>query len=50
MQNHNGFESLSAGRLIAALGGDKELLLEIIELFLRDAPAMLHAVRLEALV
>lgn len=48
MQNHHGFESLSASRLIAALGGDRELLLEIIELYLRDSPAMLHAVRLEA--
>jgi HPt (histidine-containing phosphotransfer) domain-containing protein len=48
MQNNDGFENLSASRLIAALGGDRELLLEIIELFLRDSPAMLHAVRLEA--
>jgi two-component system sensor histidine kinase/response regulator len=48
MQSNDSFESLSASRLVAALGGDRELLLEIIELFLRDAPAMLHAVRLEA--
>ncbi|HET6338652.1 MAG TPA: Hpt domain-containing protein [Polyangiales bacterium] len=48
MQNNDGFERLNASRLIAALGGDRELLLEIIELYLRDAPAMLHALRLEA--
>jgi HPt (histidine-containing phosphotransfer) domain-containing protein len=47
-QDNDGFESLNAQRLVAALGGDRELLLEIIELFLRDAPAMMHAVRLEA--
>lgn len=46
--NDDGFECLNATRLIAALGGDSELLLEIIELFLRDAPAMLQAVRTEA--
>lgn len=48
MHCDDGFDGLSASRLIAALGGDRELLLEIIELFLRDAPAMLQAVRLEA--
>jgi HPt (histidine-containing phosphotransfer) domain-containing protein len=48
MQNDEGFESLTASRLVAALGGDRELLLEIIRLFLRDAPAMLQAVKLEA--
>src|SRR5262245_41645775 len=38
-----GFENLTSTRLLAALGGDRELLLEIIELFLRDAPGMLRA-------
>lgn len=47
-QNSRGFEGLRADRLIKALGGDRELLLEIIGLFLRDAPAMLHAVQLGA--
>jgi HPt (histidine-containing phosphotransfer) domain-containing protein len=48
MQDNDGFESLNAVRLIAALGGDRELLLEIIELYLRDSPAMLYALQLEA--
>lgn len=43
-----GFEGLTADKLLAALGGDNELLLEIIELYLRDAPNMLQALRAAA--
>ena len=40
-----GFENLTATKLTAALGGDRELLAEIIELYLRDAPGMLQTLR-----
>jgi HPt (histidine-containing phosphotransfer) domain-containing protein len=40
-----GFENITAARLTAALGGDRELLIEIIELYLRDAPSMLQSLR-----
>jgi HPt (histidine-containing phosphotransfer) domain-containing protein len=46
---HNeGFEPLNAKRLLSALGGDRELLLEIIELYRSEAPMMLNALRFEA--
>ncbi|HKU43540.1 MAG TPA: Hpt domain-containing protein [Polyangiales bacterium] len=43
VQDMEGFEDLTVARLLSALGGDRELLIEIIELFLRDAPVMLRA-------
>lgn len=48
MQPTAGYESMTAARLLRALGSDRELLLEIIALFRRDAPAMFAAVRLQA--
>jgi hypothetical protein len=45
VQDMEGFENLTAARLTAALGGDRELLVEIIELYLRDAPSMLQSLR-----
>lgn len=48
MQPLGGYEGLTAPRLLRALGGDRELLLEIIELFEREAPSMLIAVRRHA--
>ena len=43
-----GYEGMKAAKLLRALGNDRDLLLEIIELFERDAPAMLAAVRKHA--
>lgn len=48
MQPLVGYEGLTAPKLLRALGGDRELLLDIIELFEREAPAMLTAVRHQA--
>ena len=45
VQPNAGYEGMSAAKLLRALGGDRDLLLEIIELFQRDAPAMLAGVR-----
>ena len=47
-QERAGFEAVNAQRLLAALDGDRELLLELIGLYLRDAPGMCERLRLAA--
>ena len=42
------FAAVNARRLLSKLGGDKELLLEIIELFQREAPTLIDGLRAEA--
>ena len=44
-ESSDGEGALNANKLLAKLGGDRELLLEIAELFQRDAPAMLDTLR-----
>jgi two-component system, sensor histidine kinase and response regulator len=44
-ESSDGYAALDATRLLAKLGGDRDLLLEIAELFQRDAPAMLVGLR-----